>query len=41
MALVFSVLAVFIGLMLLISIACERELRRSEREEKPQPRKAA
>jgi len=39
--LVFLVLVVFIGLVFLISIACERELLRSEREEKPLPRKAA
>jgi hypothetical protein len=41
MLIVFLALAVFIGLMLLISVACERELLRCEREEKPQHRKAA
>ncbi len=34
MVIVFLTTAVFIGLMLLISVACERELQRSEREEK-------
>jgi len=41
MVIVFLVLAVFIGLVLLIAIACERELLRSELEEKPQHRKTA
>jgi hypothetical protein len=41
MLIVILALAVFIGLMLLISVACERELLRSEREEKPQHRQAA
>jgi len=41
MVIVFLVLAVFIGLVLLISGACERELLRNEREEKPQHRKTA
>jgi len=38
-AIVFLVLTVLIGLMLLISPACERELLRSEGEEKPPYRK--
>ncbi len=41
MALVFLALAVMIGLMFLASFACERELLRTEREEKPQLKKAA
>jgi len=41
MVTVLLVLAVFIGLALLISVACERELLRAEREEKPQRRRAA
>jgi hypothetical protein len=41
MVIVFLPLAVFIGLALFISVACERELLRIEREEKPQHRKAA
>jgi len=41
MVTVLLVLAVFTGLALLISVACERELLHAEREEKPQRRKAA
>jgi len=41
MMMVFLVLAAVIGLMLLASFACENELLRNEREERPQPRKAA
>jgi hypothetical protein len=40
MVTVLLVLAVFIGLVILISVACERELLGSEREEQPQRRKA-
>jgi hypothetical protein len=41
MVIVLLVLAVSIGLMLLASAACEHELLRNERDEKPQPKKAA
>jgi hypothetical protein len=41
MLIVFLALVGFIGLMLLISVACEREVLRNEREEKPQHRQAA
>ena len=41
MAIVFLALAAFIGLALLASVACERELLRNEQEEKPHHRKAA
>jgi hypothetical protein len=42
MAFVFLVVAaIAIGFMFLAASACERELQRSEQEEKPQHRKAA
>jgi hypothetical protein len=41
MAIIFLALAIFIGLALLASLACERELLRDERAVKPQHRKAA